>query len=202
MCLFLLFHCHPFLSGLHTPAACFDFLVFCYWLIHLKQSLGMLQQMSWFMYHGFMINRACRPALMPVVRQRLHMYLLFSFLRCAVIHLSQTEHLSLRIWAVLAWQMSPSLSAGTVSEEVQISAHTGISNHAWHLDERQALITWLTGMLTWEDCWHRNTKTAGFQSPAWHTDNTWTHGTNQCTLTAHLPLWPLYLTMRLADIHV
>lgn len=37
---------------------------------------------------------------------------------------------------------------GTLSEEVQISAHPRVGNHAWHLDERRALATWLTATLT------------------------------------------------------
>lgn len=41
MRLFLSLHCHPFSSGLHTPTACFDFLMYCNW-----QSLKMLEEMS------------------------------------------------------------------------------------------------------------------------------------------------------------
>lgn len=101
-------------------------------------------------------------------------YLLFSLLYCAVIRLSHTAHLSLWIGtAVRLTDESFPLSGDSLSEEVQISAHPRAGNHAWHLDERRALVTWLTGTLTWGDgCEHhrhRNIKTAGVQLHAWHT---------------------------------
>lgn len=75
-------------------------------------------------------------------------------------------------WSV--WQMSPSPSAGTLSGEVQISAHRSIGNHAQHLDERQAPATWLTGILTWRKGYkhhrHGNIKTTGNKPHPWYTE--------------------------------
>lgn len=81
------------------------------------------------------------------------------------------------------WQMNLTLSAGTHSEEVQISALPRVGNHAWHLDERRALAAWLTGALTRGDgCKtpaaqrHKDHRRAGPCS---------TRSTNQCTFRRH-----------------
>lgn len=111
-------------------------------------------------------------------------------------HPSESLHTSVIVdcCAALCDRCVLPISAGTLSPsqgEVQISAHPSISNHAPHLDERQAPATWLTGMLTWGegDKHHRrsNTKTAGAQPRVPDTQkHARTLRTNQRTLRAHL----------------
>ena len=81
--------------------------------------------------------------------------------------------------------MSPSLSAGGLSGEVQISAHPSIRNHAPHLDERQGprhVIDWRANVTRWR----RTARAQKHKDRGRTREHAWTHRTSHCTLRAHL----------------